>query len=60
MNGSATVIRNFSNEQVYLEKRNVCRVYFFFLFKMDNGKAIQRVFMRVYGIDFTKEGGCRY
>lgn len=54
----ATVIQAFTNEQVYLEKGMRVEFVSFSPPWMDNGKVVQQAFMRVYGIDFSKGGGC--
>lgn len=54
----ATVIRTFNNEQVYLEKGMSLDFVSFKHPWMDNGQPVQDAFMRVYGIDFSKGGGC--
>lgn len=54
----ATVIRTYNNEQVYLEKGMSVDFVSFTHPWLDNGKAVQEAFRRVYGIDFSKCSGC--
>ncbi|SHL90137.1 DUF6140 family protein [Myroides odoratimimus] len=54
----ATVIRTYNNEQVYLEKGMSVDFVSFAHPWLDNGKVVKEAFRRVYGIDFSKGGGC--